>query len=751
MRSMAVMALAVLLAGAASTGHAEEQPRASPPLDIVRVVGHTEAITALAFSPDGKTLATGSDDYTVKLWNVATGLMLRTIEGPPCGILAVTFSANGKDVLSVSQLDKITVNISDATTGQLKRTLDNNKALGASRLLYGAGSVTFSPDGSLLALAVSSSSTGSTIEIIDTNTGAMVRQIGAAARTYLAFSPDGRQLAVANDDQTVTLWDPATGKEVRRLGGGSWLDIFKKQSKDQLDVIAFSADGRKLAAAAGKTLMQFDVAGGKLLSTVESGDSIETLAFSPDGRMLATASSANIDIRDAATGASLHKLESHAGFGKLMIAFSPDGRLLASGGGDKLVRLWDATNWSYARKIESVNYTIGAVAVTADGATIASDSFGGFTVLWDAASGQVLLPLEGNREVSSGTYQYSYTIGFSPNGRLLASGSRPTTTLIWEVATGKTALSLKHSGDDGVGVRSVAFLPSGKALLLGAATAGREPNTRELPPALWDLAANKLLRTLDGEPHTYGTFQFVYPIAVSPDRGLVAVGSRDRVVNLFDVASGRRVSSIQTGGIASYALAFSADGKILASSNIGVPTNTIELWDVATATLLRKIDAHAKNIRSLVFSSDNRALASAGEDKIIKLWNPADGVQLGALRGHDGWVTSLAFAATGNILVSGSSDGSLKIWRTGSFDLLATLVAEPSGEWIAFTPEGFFAGSGRSNKLAIVRGLEAYSIGSFYDALHRPDLVAEKLKGDPQGNVKAAAMKLDLAKLVSQQ
>jgi WD40 repeat protein len=154
--------------------------------------------------------------------------MLRTIEGHPYGILAVTFSANGKDVLSVSQLDKITVNISDATTGKLKRTLDNKTALGASRLLYGAGSVTFSPDGSMLALAVSSSSTASTIEIIDTNTGAMVRQIGAAARTYLAFSPDGRQLAAANDDQTVTLWDPVTGKEVRRLGGGSWLDIFQR-------------------------------------------------------------------------------------------------------------------------------------------------------------------------------------------------------------------------------------------------------------------------------------------------------------------------------------------------------------------------------------------------------------------------------------------------------------------------------------------------------------------------------------------
>jgi WD40 repeat protein len=750
MRLMSVMALAIVLVDGASTGHAEEQPHVSPPIDIVRVVGHTGAVTALAFSPDGKTLATGSDDYTVKLWNAATGLMLRTIDGHPYGILAVAFSANGKDALSVSQLDKITVNVSDATTGQLKRTLDNKEALSASRLIYGAGSLAFSPDGSMLALAVSSSSLGRMIEIIDTNTGAMVRQIRAAERTYLAFSPDGRQLAAANEDQSVTLWDTASGKEVRRLGGGSWLDIFKKQSKDRIEVIAFSTDGRKLAAGAGRTLMQFDVTGGKLLSTVESGDTIDALAFSPDGSMLATASSENIDIRDAATGSSRHKLENHAGYGKVVVAFSPDGRMLASGGPDKLVRLWDATNWSHARKIEGINYTIGAVAVTSDGATIASDSFGGFTVLWDAAKGQFLRPVEGNREVSSGTYQYAYTVGMSPDGWLLTSGSRPTTALVWEVATGNTVLSLKHAGDDGVGVRSVAFLPAGKALLIGGATAGREPNTRELPPALWDLSANKLLRTLDGEPHTYGTFQFVYPIAVSPDGRLVATGSRDRVINLFDVASGRRVSSVQTSEIATYALAFSADGKILASSSLGVPTDTIELWDVATATLLRKIDARAKHIRSLVFSPDNGILASGSEDKIIKLWNPTDGVQFGALRGHDGWITALAFAAKGNILVSGSSDGALKIWRTGSFDLLATLVAEPSGEWIAFTPEGYFDGSGRSNKLAIVRGLEAYSIDSFYEALHRPDLVAEKLKGDPQGKVKAAAMKLDLTKLIGQ-
>jgi WD40 repeat protein len=749
MRSVVAIVPAIVLAGWVCAGQAEEQSQASPPpVTIVRTVGHSGAITALAFSPDGKTLATGSEDYRVKLWNTATGLMLRTIDGNPYHVLAVGFSSDGKTVLSVSNLlYKVTVNICDAATGRLERTLDNKEALGSTSLVRDPGSVAFSPDGRMLALAVSSSSPGSTIEIIDTNTASLLRRISAAGSPYLAFSPDSRQLAATNDDQTVTLWDAATGKEVRRLGGGSWLDIFRKPSKDRIEVIAFSADGRKLAAVAGKSVMQFEVADGKLLSTAESDHSIKAVAFSPDGRMLATASSENIDIRDATTGASLHKLESHSGYGKLALTFSPDGRVLASAGPDKLVRLWDATNWSYARKLEGLDYMVGAVAATANGATIASDSFGGFTELWDAVNGRLLRPLTGNRAVSSGTPQYSYTIGFSPDGRLLASGSRPMTILMWEAATGETVLSLKQSSNDGPEERSVAFLPSGKALLIGAATAGREPKI-EVPPAVWDLAANKLARTLDGEPHTQGVYQFVYPIAVSLDGKLVATVSRDRVVNLFDVASWRRVASFQASEIAPNAIAFSADGKILATASLGVPADMIELWDVGTATLLRKIDTQSKHIRSLAFSPDNRTLVSGGEDKVINLWNPADGTQIGALRGHDGWVTSLAFAA--NILISGSGDGSVKIWRTGNFDLLATLVAEPSGEWIAFTPEGFFDAGGRINKIGVVRGLEAHSIDTLYDALHRPDLVAEKLAGDPQGKVKAAAMKLDLAKLIGQ-
>jgi WD40 repeat protein len=755
MRSIAVMMLAVGLGSGASSLRAE-QPQA-PPATLVRVVGHTDPITTLAFSPDGKTLATGSDDYTVKLWNVATGLMLRTIEGHPYHVEAVAFSGNGKDVLSVSQLNKITVNISDAVTGKLKRSLDNPEALTKSRLLDKRDSIAFSPNGSLLALAVSSSSGGRMIEIIDTNTGSVVRRIGLASDTHLVFSPDGRQLAATND-QTVTLWDPVSGKELRRLGS-SWLDVFfKKQWTDKFGAVAFSPDGRKLAAAAGKTLVQFDADSGKVLSATENDERIEALAFSPDGRSLATVSGETIDIRDAATGTFLRKLDGgHPAlvFSSLALAFSPDGRSLASGGSENIVKLWDAATWSLASTIEGLDYTIGAVAVSADGATVASDSYGGFTVLWDVADGRFLRALDENRKVSSGTYNYSYSIGFSPDGQLLASGSRSTTTLVWEVATGKAVVSITNAGNDGLIGRSVAFLPPANALLIGAATysrynAGTPPTTTELPPVIVDPSAKKILHMLDGAPHTSGTYQFVYPIAVSPDGKLVAAASRDNVVNIFEAASGRRVRSIKTSEIAAVALAISADGKILASANLGVPSSTIELWDVETGSLLRKIDTQTVAIRSLAFSSDNQIIATGGEDEIIKLWNLADGTAHGSLRGHDGWVTSLAFASTGNILVSGSRDGTLMIWRTGSFDLLATLIAEPSGEWLAITPEGFFDGAGRNSRLGIVSGLEAHTIDPIYDVLHRPDLVGEKLRGDPQGNVRAAATKLDLMKLIGQ-
>jgi len=735
---MAAVAFALALAGTGGNSRAQAQDQA-PPVEIVRAVGHSAAITTLAFSPDGKTLATGSHDYSVKLWNVATGLLLRTIGGHEYEIEGVGFSGDGTEVLSVSNLlYKITVNISNAATGELKRRVENPKLDGSS-LLSGSGSVAFSPDGSMVALAVSGSSPEAAIEVIDTRTGASIRTISAAGDVHLAFSPDGRTLAATDDDCALILRDPKSGEQAGQLGCGSFFGLFEAPKK--FDAFAFSRDGKTIAGVTKATLTQFDVASGNLLSEVDTGSFIDALAVSPDGRMVAIASGGSIEIRDA-TGKSVRRIDGHPASSAL--AFSPDGGVLATGGSDALVRLWDAKSWTSARPLQGVGYEIGGVAVTADGASIASDGSGS-TVVWDAREGRLARKLDEN-DPSSGCS--SCSIGFSPDGRFLAAGTRLARTLMWEVASGRIVSSIKHSSEDAViPRRSVAFLPSGTALVLGAMTEGREPETSEIAPVIFDFSAQKVLHELTSELHTYGTFQWTYAIAVSADGGLIAAASRDNVINLFDSRSGQLVKSVAAGHIAPKALAFSADSRILACASVDTPSNWIEMWDVATGSPLSTIDTHSKDVLSLAFSPDDRTLASAGDDKMIQLWNPEDGTAAGVLRGHDASISSLVFTKAGN-LISGSHDGSVKIWRAGSLDLLATMVWEPSGEWIVFTPEGFFEAEGRANKLAVVRGIEAYPIDAAYDLLHRPDLVREKLNGDPRGLVKAAAAKLDLWKIV---
>jgi WD40 repeat protein len=737
MRSIAIVALALMLAGTSGKLQAQEPPL---PVEIVRVAGHSQEITTLAFSADGKTLATGSHDYTVRLWNVATGLLLRSIGGPTFAIEGLAFSGDGTEVLFVSDpLSRIDVNVSDAATGKLKRRVAN-PILDVATM---ASSATFSPDGSVVALVAFRTSGGYTVELVDTRTGASLHSISRPRDSDLAFSPDGRYLAATDEDCALVLLDPGSGEEVSELGCGSLFGIFGSAPK--LDAYAFARDGRTIAAAAGSTLMQFDVASGDLLSEVDTGGTIVALGVSPDGSMMATASyGGDIEIRDA-TGKSLRTAEGPERSRVKVLAFSPDGGVLASGDGDGLVRLWDAKNWSSARSLQGAKYEIGGVAVTADGAKIASDGSGS-TVLWDAREGRLERKMLEKEETTYGCKNCS--IGFSPDDHLLAAGTRRATTIFWDVASGKVLQSLEHSTKDAVsGHRWVTFLPSGNALLLGAVTEGREPDTKESSPVIWDPVARKVLHVLASEPHTDGVIQWEYPIAISPDGRLIASAGRDNVINLFDSQSGQLVRSVRARSIASNALAFSADGRILASATGDFPTDHIEMWDVATGSLVRTIEVPTRGILSLAFSPDNRTLASAGDDKIISLWNQDNGTQIGSLRGHDASVSSLVFTKEGTLL-SGSHDGSVKIWRAGSFDLLATMAWQPSSEWIVFTPEGFFEAEGRT-RLAIVRGIEAYPIDAAYDLLHRPDLVREKLKGDPQGLVKAAAAELDLWKVVA--
>ncbi|MDZ8226554.1 NB-ARC domain-containing protein [Nostoc sp. ChiVER01] len=613
------------------------------------------SVMSVSLNPEGSLLATGDLDGKICLWRVVDGQPILTLQGHTGWIWAVTFSPDGKTLASCSHdwlirlWDVQSLDFEPSHPANLSEARDANPIPGAClNTLRGHShrvwTIAFSPDGQLLA----SGSDDLTIRLWNAQDGTCLKvlQGHTGGVTSVCFSPDGQLLASSGEDASIRLWSVAHGTTLKTLPGHTrWVRT-----------VSFSPDGQTLASGSeDRTIRLWQVETGTCFKTLQGHTGwVTSLSFSPNGQTLASSSEdASMRLWSVQDGTCLKQLQDHSGC-VWKVAFNPDGQTLVSGSADRSARLWNVQDSTCLKTFQGQTSGITSVSFSPDGSTLASGSYDALVRLWD------LQQETGSRDLPGHT-SWIWAVAFHPHGQLLASGSNDQTVRVWDVRDGTCLRTLQgHTG----WVFSVAFSPDGHTL----ASASNDRTVR-----LWDIRDGTCLKTLQGhtnwawavafspDGHTlasasndhtvrlwdirdgtcfktlHGHTCWVLSVAFSPDGQTLATSSMDGSVRFWHVQDGTCLTTLRdhTNGVRS--VAFSPNGRILAS---GSDDQTIRLWDVRDGTCQKVLQGHISRGCSVQFSpvdvslpsGTGEILVSGSQDETIKLWNPATGECLKTLR-----------------------------------------------------------------------------------------------------------------------
>jgi WD40 repeat protein len=605
---------------------------------------HSYPLSSAALSPDGKVLAAaGQGGDRIQLWDVATGKPLRHIKLPNGrATFEVLFAHDGKS-LATAGFDGI--HLWNAESGDAIRQI----APPGGRIMFRGirGGFAWSPDDKLLALGNFDGS----ISLFDAATGGEVRQLKVQGGNVasVAFSPDGKHLASGGHDGGLRLWDPGTGQEVRVLNKPSGAGGFSAQ----FESLAFSPDGKILATGGdyNHPLILWDVGTGKPLQRLnEQRGPIRSVAFSPNGKFVAGAGVNDRSVRlwGVASGKELRTFDGHGGMVHTVL-FSPDGKRLFTAAADNTVRVWDLATATECYPATGHTGMITALIFMPDGKRLVSGGADGSVRVWDGdRTGKT--PGRFGKEVDRAT-EVSGPVqpGLAADGKSILWGNVGYLQS-WQPGGAREQRQVGSVGNFGL----AALSPEGGLLAVaGAPFAATNDNQIHV----YNVDAGKEVRLFKGLP------AYVQGLSWSADGSVVGVRDNQNSVYLLDMETGRRLRPFapQDGnGAPLTMLGLSPDGRLAATGNDG-----LALFEAATGKE-RYHAARGNQFQCLAFSADGRLVATANQEGKIFVLDAVTGEELAQWTGHLGMVNVLAFSRDGKLLASGGRDATVMLWDAGS-------------------------------------------------------------------------------------
>jgi eukaryotic-like serine/threonine-protein kinase len=623
------------------------------------VHGNAREITKVVFSPDGKYFAAGGGDGSIGIWESAEGRQKFVLRPEtPSSVMTIAFAPDGRTLVS-GEWDGM-VRLWDASTGKLRATLTPN--------IGRVSGVAISADGKILVTG----GKGDEVKLWDFSSGVETASFSAghASISTLACSHSG-MLATASGyggsngelvkDETVKLWNltERTPQSTLEFPGAR--------------ALAFSPDGKSLAAVGTRNIYLWDTDTGQLRSVIkEHPVHILSLALLRDGTLLTGSEERTIrawrlkpapeeSTEDKILGTHLESVSS--------LAVSEDETTLASGALDGSIKVWNLSEPAegaearFATTFQCAPEIVSILPLARSNAVFISSRDG--TEIRDLASGQKIAAFP----------QAMGCLALSPDGTTLASATLDGQIRLWEVATGRE-LEAFQAHLKAFAVPALAFSPDGQTL---ATTSVRDPgiklwnvqgkvplleNLRQSQPIGVVIALGGKVRLLENlRQSAFG----VGAVAISSDGKKLAAALRFGHLAVIDLPARKLEQQIVLGGgaVGFLSVTFSPDGAFLAIAGDG---GTAQIWNVQTGQLHAALRGHTARVSAIAFSPDGSTVATGGDDKTVRLWDVATGQERVTFTRHIHQVRSLAFLPDGNTLVSGDRSGTVWVLRRPALD-----------------------------------------------------------------------------------